>query len=392
MVQNGMVRLVSADRPIRTLHIDIEGGWGGSSRSLFELIKRLDPDNFRPVVAHRQEGPITERYADLGIPTHHVPQIVSFAPRPYNSWKIFLGTLPSLANLRSAARKLSGLARAYETDILHLNYEGLFLLATRLRKQTGLPIIGHSRTHIPLNFWGRWLVQGLKRNLEHLFFISPQEEARFRTLERGRALPGTVLWNIAPDLVPRRKQSTVPEAVYLGNIASVKGTDRLVDIAAALDEVGAPPLVIAIYGSERKGADFLHLIKKRVASEGLTHRVSFRGYTTEPEKVLATAYALIRPSRQNDPWGRDVIEAARSGVPVLATGSYDGVVKPEKTGFLFPEFDASEMATKLVELLRNRERWFEISEAAKSFGEEQFGGTHQVRVFSQVMRNLSGSE
>ena len=34
----------AAEAPVRTLHVDIEGGWGGSSRSLYELIRRFDRD------------------------------------------------------------------------------------------------------------------------------------------------------------------------------------------------------------------------------------------------------------------------------------------------------------------------------------------------------------
>lgn len=374
--------------PIRTLHVDIEGGWGGSSRSLFELLRRLDRDRIEPLVAHRQEGPVSERYSGVGIPTRHIPEIASFAPRPYNSFKIFLGSAPRLLGLGAAARRLASLAREHRASLIHLNYEGLFLLAPRLRRHAGLPLIGHSRTHVPGNAWGRWLVRTLARELDHIFFISDQEEMRFRELEADAPLAGTVLWNIAPDPVPRRPIAATPEIVYLGSIDWAKGTDRLVDLAAALEEREAPPMIIAIYGEARQDPSFKSAMERRIVAEGLSSRIELRGHTAKPEDVLAGAFALVRPSRENDPWGRDVIEAARAGVPVLATGDYEGVVRDGETGYLFGEFDATVKATRLTALHEDRALWQRLSDAAAQLGAERFGGARQVAQFSDVVSDL----
>lgn len=376
--------------PIRTLHVDIEGGWGGSSRSLFELLRRLDRNRIEPLVAHRQEGPVRERYAGVGIPTRHVPEIASFAPRPYNSFKIFLGSAPRLLGLGTAARRLAALAAEHRAALIHLNYEGLFLLAPRLRRLTGLPLIGHSRTHVPENVWGRWLVRTLARELDYVFFISDQEEARFRRLEPGAPLAGTVLWNIAPEPLPRRALPEIPEIVYLGSIDWAKGTDRLVELAAALERRNAPPMIVVVYGEARQDPSFKAAIERRITDAGLGARIALRGHTAHPEAVLAGAFALVRPSRENDPWGRDVIEAARAGVPALATGDYQGVVKEGETGYLFDTFDADAMAARLTVLREDETLWQRISEAAARRGAERFGGEQQAARFSDVIAQLAG--
>ena len=101
--------------------------------------------------------------------------------------------------------------------------------------------------------------------------------------------------------------------------------------------------------------------KTRIEDERLGHRLVFKGFVSDPEEVLQSAFALVRPSRENDPWGRDVIEATTFGVPVLATGSFGGVVEHGVTGFLFDPFDARAMAEKLAELLHLEETWGAIS-------------------------------
>jgi glycosyltransferase involved in cell wall biosynthesis len=102
---------------------------------------------------------------------------------------------------------------------------------------------------------------------------------------------------------------------------------------------------------------------------------------------MSNALALIRPSRGDDPWGRDVIEAAASGVPVLATGSYDGVVRDGETGFLFSQFDAGAMARRLIELVADAGAWQRMSEAATVRANEHFSGKAQVGRFTELVES-----
>ena len=53
--------------PINTLHIDIENGYGGSSRSLSYLIKNLKSKYFIPEVWVAKYGPAIERNRKNGI-------------------------------------------------------------------------------------------------------------------------------------------------------------------------------------------------------------------------------------------------------------------------------------------------------------------------------------
>lgn len=375
--------------PIRTLHVDMEGGWGGSSRSLFELVSRLDRNAIAPVIVHRQEGPVTEMYTSIGVPTYHVPEIGSYVPRKRKPLKNLVASLPRLSRLGVAADKIAGIAREYDTQLVHLNYEGLFLLAGRLRKRLDIPMVGHSRAYLPANPWGRWLVRRLAASVDHMFFISTQEANRWADLQGKTHVGGDVLWNIARKSLPRTPFSDPPEFVYLGSIDQAKGTDRLLDIAAALERCGAPPAVIAVYGLARANPQFARDLENRSETEGLCSRIAFRGHVADVAPVLARAAALIRPSREGDPWGRDLIEATAAGVPVLATGTFDGVVQHRRNGLLFESFNADAMANSLVELLENHERWSAMSEAGMHIGREKFGGVQQVARFTAVARELT---
>lgn len=377
---------------IKTLHIDIEGGFGGSSRSLFELVSRLDRDRFDPLIIHRAKGPVEDRYRSIGIPTIHVPEIVSYAPRKHKSLKNLIATMPRILKMGRAVRQIASIAKDHQIDLIHLNYEGLFLMAGPLKKQTNLPLVGHSRTEIPDNCWGAWEARSLARSVSHMFFISEQEEARFRKHVPTSDCPGDVIWNIAAPPATEPKFPDDPVAVYLGNVDHVKGADRLIDIAASLEKLGAPKnLSIAIYGSARNNPEYYQELVRRIETEKISHRVQFMGFTDQPDKVISSALALIRPSRWNDPWGRDVIEACRQGLPTLATGSFQGVIEPGKTGFLYDPFSADAMAADLIRLATDQAYWESLSQAAREKGQEKFSGVAQVKTVQSAIEGLLAS-
>ncbi len=373
---------------VSTIHIDIEGGWGGSSRSLFELVKRLNRGRVAPVIIHRQLGPLTEWYATIGVPTYHLADIGSFVPRREKALKNFLASCPGLLRLNRAADQIATIARHHGSAVIHLNYEGLFLLAEHLRNKLSLPLIGHSRAYLPMSWWGRWLVRKLSSRVDHMFFISPQEQARWAELG-GASVPGEVLWNISRNPLPRGSFADPPEVVFLGNLQPSKGADRIIEIASVLKRRGAARFTFAIYGKPRSNSAIEKRLKEHCEHAAVSDWVEFRGHTPEPESVLSRAFALVRPSYENDPWGRDVIEAIAAGVPVFATGRFDGVVRPGLTGYLFDPFDPECIADELVALRADPGHWQRMSSAGQAFAREHFGGAAQAEQFTRVVERLA---
>lgn len=92
----------------------------------------------------------------------------------------------------------------------------------------------------------------------------------------------------------------------------------------------------------------------------------FIGYTKHPERVLSGCNLLIRPSREKNPWGRDVLEAFSFGIPVIATGSYSKFVENEVTGFLLDEFNVGNVSNAIIKLSNNRSLLSTLGEQGKN--------------------------
>src|SRR5688572_17868746 len=141
---------------LRVLCLDIEGGFGGSSRSLFELVRHIDPSAAEIEVWCRRNGPVRPRYEALGIQCRVSPGMPKM-----NSLERFSRNVYGYSTLLRdffAWKDRSALVEAlrHRFDLVHFNHEGLFGLAAWLRKQHSRAQTIHVRTMMLDNAFGRW--------------------------------------------------------------------------------------------------------------------------------------------------------------------------------------------------------------------------------------------
>src|SRR5690606_33060526 len=101
---------------------------------------------------------------------------------------------------------------------------------------------------------GQWLARSLTQLSDHILFISPNEQERFAKLAPQSRDRGEILFNISRKAHQRQPLANPPEAIFLGALNNAKGADRLIDIAAALQSLDAPPLRIVGYGVNRQNS------------------------------------------------------------------------------------------------------------------------------------------
>ena len=357
-------------RRVRILCLDPEGGYGGSSRSLYQSLRFLDNDRVQAEVWCRRAGPIQPLYDAIGVPVRVRPDMPTASSLPRLSRNLYVYGLALWEHLRARAfcREL-----AEETgkrfDLVHFNHEGLFLLARWLRRQTRVPLTMHIRKSLTDTAFARWQLRTAGRVADYVVFITENERARFREFG-GRAL-GTVIYNIAaPSEGPVEPHPQVPsdgrfKVACLSNYSWYRGTDRLVEVAGALAAAGHRGDVLFVVAGEmslsRSLPGALGRIGRRggtladyAAERGVSDMFLFLGHVSEPERVLAASDALAKPTREDNPWGRDIIEALAAGKPVLTVGSWDTFVTDGQTGILQEAFDAEALARAIVRLADDR--------------------------------------
>ncbi len=386
--------------PLKVLCLDIEGGHGGSSRSLYYSLKNIDRSLIAPTVICRRDGPIRQLYADIGIPVEILADLpkASALPRPSrNLWQL-VGHLGDF----SGARRGGTLKRLREVvlahDLVHFNHEGFAALALWVRRQTHRPATMHIRTNVQPSIFSRWQMRTISAAVDHVVFITPHEETTFRSL--GGLTPGTVVFNSAEPATGAQPHPAIPRdgrlvIASLSNAAFIRGSDRLLELADALKRLGRDDVLIvsagdmALKGSDWS-ADLVRLagrggsLADAANSLGLGSRMLFLGHVAEPERVLAASDLLIKPTRESNPWGRDILEALSSGKPVLSVGTDQTFVETGVTGLLQQHFDADALAAAIARLADDRAELARMGETARQRIANLCGPTDRARDLADI--------
>jgi glycosyltransferase involved in cell wall biosynthesis len=361
--------------PQRILAIDIEGGHGGSSRSLLQTLRQVNRDHAELEVWCRIGGQIEQAYDAIGIPVRVMPEmprltaLVRGSRNFIDTSMFFLKRWPHAGNFRNSL-----LERLKSIDLLHLNHISLFWVARWVRKHfPNLPITMHIRTQPTDSLTARWQSRTVVKACSGFVFITENERDHLAQLSSCEPT-GTVIYNPVEVQKPSHgewgnghaeEKTKGLTAVCLSNYSYARGIDRLVDVARCLDQIGDNDVHFIVAGDMQLGqgdpgelgrigrangtlADFSN-------NAGVSHRFTFPGHVSDPETLLGRADVLLKPTRENNPWGRDILEALGHGLPVASVGTYDKFVESGRTGLLQPSFDAEALATWLVELSNDHE-------------------------------------
>lgn len=366
---------------LRVLCLDIEGGFGGSSRSLYESLRHMDRAAVEPEVWCRRDGPVRGRYEAIGIAC----RVAADMPR-MNSLVRFSRNLVGYArHVRDMLRQKAFRADLLQAvrarfDLVHFNHEGLFLLAAWLRQRHGKAQTLHVRTMIPRNTFGRWQCRRMAAANDRLVFITENERANVEAMLR-RGAEGAVIYNIAGAGATAPRHPNIPndarlKVALLSNYAWIRGNDRMIEVAEALAARGRRDIVFVVAGDmtlrgtlpgelgaiARRGGTLAHY----AAARSVGDMFLFLGHVAEPEAVLTACDVLVKPTREDNPWGRDILEGLAAGKPVISIGRYDTFVETDATGYLMPEYDAGNLAEILLRLDAERALVARLGAAARS--------------------------
>ena len=359
--------------PVRVLCLDIEGGFGGSSRSLWKGLRHVDRSLIEPEVWCRKEGPALARYHADNIAARVTPGMPAVSSLPKISRNVLVFGRFIFKDWFASKAFRDDLLRVLEQrfDLLHCNHESLFLLASWLRPRIRVPITFHIRTNLWNSLFARRQVRILSASADKLVFITENERRNFEGL-LGAKVPGQIILNaaplpeVSPDALEAFENDPRFKIACLSNFSWSRGIDRTVDLAEVLAANGRRDVLFLVAGNmqlPRSLPGDLGRIARRggsladyAASRGVAHMFEFLGHVDEPERVLASSDALIKPTREANPWGRDIIEALAMARPVITLGHWTGFVEPGETGILHRDFDPVRMAAEISALVDDREK------------------------------------
>ena len=196
---------------------------------------------------------------------------------------------------------------------------------------------------------------------------------------------------VDPSVYDRAKYPRAPlgdlcrERRVLMHISNFRPVKRVRDIVRIYHRVCQEvPSVLVMVGD---GPDRV-VAEEEARNLGLEDDVLFLGKIDVVAPLLAGADLFLLPS-QSESFGLSALEALASGVPVVGTnvGGLPEVLREGETGALRPVGDLDAMAHAAIEILRDRDRWEEMSRAAAADARTRFSIDQIVSQYEALYEN-----
>jgi len=177
----------------------------------------------------------------------------------------------------------------------------------------------------------------------------------------------------------------------MGSFSMDKGFWLLIDAVKMLKHFHTPEdFRVSIMGISTRSTITKKLLREKT-SEDFTNKIYREGIAEYFEflppqidirpDLFSQFHVLIRPSLNNDPWGRDIIEAMSTGRAVIATGTYSKFVRDGLNGFLVPSSDPRLLAERMQQFIKNES-------LAMQFGEKSYGLAQKLFDPQSITRDI----
>ncbi|MBA2123891.1 hypothetical protein B9J78_02985 [bacterium Unc6] len=147
-----------------------------------------------------------------------------------------------------------------------------------------------------------------------------------------------------------------------------------------------------IVGDAPEGKPYKRELEEISKQLSISNNVHFICSQYNISDIMQKIDALVLASRRPEAFGRVIIEAQASGVPVIAvhSGGVLDIVENEKTGLIIPSEDPTAMAEAIIKLIKNPDIAKQISINARKNVEQRFTLEHMaentIKVYEEVLK------
>jgi len=396
----------AAGRPIKVLHVEVGGSYGGSLRALELYLRYSDPNRFTHDVLFYYPTPGAEKLRSVACKMVTLYKTVPEKSRPLSEavwarpWTHLKSTTAgrSLIELRNwigvltawgTARQIAILLRQERYDVIHVNNTFTYQLPTLLAaKRAHTPVLAYIRNPV-LN---RRFARCLMRMADTIVSDSQFHEKALASW--GMAVPLTTCYNAVELQVPDSiSSSQLRESLLGGNKVLIGSLGRLDEqkgyhdlIRAARIVIDARPDVrfaVAGEGPLRRSLETL------IAKLDLADHFQLCGFRSDAGTFLAAIDIFVSSSHwEGLPLA--IVEAMLLGRPVVATdvGGTSEVVVPDRTGALIPAGSPELLAKAILSTITKKTETLALASAAKKLAAASFDPASVTRRFDNILSVL----
>lgn len=405
-------------RKARVLFINDTARNGGPGRSLFYILRFLDPAVVHRAVVLPRPGVISELYASRGV-TEELLFEHDLVENPIEPWdrpmqrEDFDAPMP-LRGLRAAANvvragramlNLTNLIRRGKYDLIYCNGTNADFAGGLLARTSATPALWHVRyTSLPPAVRGLHDRLAAGSGVSRIICVSkasaglfPHCPEKVRVIHNALDVEEFDMGGVVPTL--RRELGLADDVVVFGSQGRIlprKGYVEMVQAAArAVAQMTAEEkkrVHFAVLGDtpEDIRPDHLGECRALVQTLGLADVFTFLGFKTDVKPYVADFDVAVVPSVYPDPLPRAVIESMALGKPVIAfdVGGVAEMLRGGETGTLVRGTppDVDDLAAQYLRYLRDPALRQAQGKAGRARVERDFDGkTQAIRIQNQIL-------
>ncbi len=217
---------------------------------------------------------------------------------------------------------------------------------------------------------------------------SPREKGAFTPLEKVTAgIKSPSAHTSRPDTkefsngVKERSSLTGFTIGMIGRITPLKGHRFFIRSLVTVLKVMPNIKVLIVGDAPQTKKKFKEELKSLIARLELDRNIEFAGDTDDVAGVMSKLDLLVLATTSREGFGRVIIEAFASGVPVVATsvGGVLDIVINGKNGILVPPEDPGAMAEAILKILKNDKLRFSLIKEARKVVQAKFNLDNMVK-------------
>lgn len=369
------------DPPIPVLFLVTHLETGGAERQLSELVRRMDPQRFRPiVVCQKGGGPFFDEIAEAGIEAHRLEVPGRWDPR--FAWR--LGTLCRSRGVRAIV------IRGFSTGVVGRLVGRVLGIRPIVMAEHATGRIDLDPKKRPIERLLAPLADGViavaKGQIPFLVQDKGFDEKRIRVIYNGIDLAHWSPSGRDPGILA---ELSIPEGAPVVGILAMLRPEKdhatfLRGAKLVLERLPDTRFLVVGDGTERE-----HL--ERLATElGLDGRVLFTGRRTDVPALLSVCDVAVLTSVTVETFPMAFLEAMAMETALVATpvGGVPEMIDEGVNGHLVPMRDPPALAAALVRVVSDRERARAMGRASRRIVEERFTIDRMVRDTERYLLEL----
>ena len=278
----------------------------------------------------------------------------------------------SIFSIISMIKSLREIIRKEDIDIVHARSRVPALIAYFACKASNKAFIttahGYYKKHLmsEAKGWGKYVIVASNIMAKHMVGNFNVPHDRIRLIPRGVDLNRFTFRD------PSTRYSPHFVVGMVSRITPLKGHADFIRAIFILNRQ-IPNLKALIVGEAPKDKykEDLELLMRRL---GLSNTIQFLPATNDVPGVMKKLDVIVSATITPEAFGRVIIEAQASGVPVVATqvGGVVDIIEDRKTGLLCAPQNPKDMAEKILELYSDRNLWAGLTIESKRHVESYF--------------------